>query len=64
MSNKFKEIDIKNRLYYIFEHIINIKDLDPNKIKINENSHKNVVIYQIEYVPVKCATLHTKMIIV
>ena len=26
---------------------------DENKIKINEKSHKNIVIYQIEYVPVK-----------
>ena len=53
MSNKFKEIYIKNRMYYFFENIINIKNLDPNKIKINEKSHKNIVIYQIEYVPVK-----------
>ena len=26
---------------------------DKNKIKINENSHKNIVIYQIEYVHAK-----------
>ena len=50
MSNKFKEIDIKSRIYYFFENIINIKNLDPNEIKINEKSHKNIVIYQIEYV--------------
>ena len=42
MSNKFKEIYIKNRMYYFFENIINIKNLDPNKIKINEKSHKNI----------------------
>ena len=47
MRNKFKEINIKNRIYYFFKDIINIKNLDPNKIKINENSHKNIVIYKI-----------------
>ena len=53
MSNKFKEIDVKNRIYYFFDDIINIKNLDPNKIKINKKSNKNIVIYQIEYVPFK-----------
>ena len=53
MSNKFNEIDIKNRIYYFFEDIINIKKLDPNKIKINKKSHKNIFTYRIEYVPVK-----------
>ena len=53
MSNKSKAIDIKNRIYYFLEDTINIKNLNPNKIKINEKSHKNIVIYPIEYVPVK-----------
>ena len=38
MSNKFKDIDIKNRTYNLFEDMINIKNLDPNKIKIDEKS--------------------------
>ena len=42
MSNKFKEIDIKNRAYYFFDDIINIKNLDPNKTKRDEKSCKNV----------------------
>ena len=33
MSKKFKEIDIKNRTYYFFDDMINIKYLDVNKIK-------------------------------
>ena len=37
MSNTTKEIDIKNRTYYIPDDMINIKSLDPNKIKIDEN---------------------------
>ena len=29
--------------------MINIKNLDPNKMKIDEKSYKNIFIYQIEY---------------
>ena len=45
MSNTFKEIDIKNRAYYFFDDMINKKNLDLNKIKIDEKSYKNVIIY-------------------
>ena len=34
MSNKAKDIDIKNHTYYFFDGIINIKNFDPNNIKI------------------------------
>ena len=33
--------------------MINIENLDPKKIKMNEKSNKNIVIYQIGYVSVK-----------
>ena len=36
MSNKFKDIEMKNHTYYFFDDIINIKTFDPNKIKIDE----------------------------
>ena len=36
MSNKVKELDIKNQRYYFFYDIINIKNFDPNNIKIDE----------------------------
>ena len=36
MSNKVKDIDIKNRTYYFFNDIINTKHFDPNNIKIDE----------------------------
>ena len=51
MSNKFKEI-IKNRTYYFFNDMITTKNLDPNKIKIDEKSYKNILIYYIGYVTV------------
>ena len=31
MSNKVKDIDIKNRIYYFFNDIINTKNFDPNQ---------------------------------
>ena len=42
MSNKVKDIDIKNRTYYFFNEIINIKNFDPNNIKTDEKSYKNI----------------------
>ena len=47
MSNKAKDIVIKNQTYYFFNDIINIKNFDLNNIKINENSYKNILIYYI-----------------
>ena len=41
MSNKVKDIDIKNRTYYFFNDIINIKNFDSNNIKIDEKSYKH-----------------------
>ena len=59
MSNKVKYIDIKNkyidmknRTYYIFDDIINIKIFDPDNIKIDKNSYKNILIYT-GYVTIK-----------
>ena len=53
MSNKYKDIDIKNHTYYFFNYIINIKNFDPNKIKIDEKSYNNILIYFIGYVRIK-----------
>ena len=40
MSTRAKDIYIKNRAYYFFTDIINIKNLDPNNIKRDEESYK------------------------
>ena len=53
MSNKVKDINIKNHKYYFFDGIINIKDFDLNNIKIDEKSYKNILIYYIAYVMIK-----------
>ena len=33
MSSKVKDVNIKNRTYYFFNDMINIKNFDPNNIK-------------------------------
>ena len=53
MSNKFKDKEIKNPTNYFFNDMINIKNLDPNKIKIDENSYKNILIHYIGYLTFK-----------
>ena len=53
MSNKVKDIDTRNRIYYFFNDIINIKIFDPNNIKIDEKSYKNILIYYIGYMTIK-----------
>ena len=35
ISNKVKDIDIKNHTYYFFDDIINLKNFDANNIKID-----------------------------
>ena len=42
MSNVVKDINTENYTYYLFDDIINIKDFDPNNIKINEKLYKNI----------------------
>ena len=50
MNNKFKDIDINNHTYYFFDDTINIKNFNPNSIKTDEKSYKNILVYYIEYV--------------
>ena len=55
MSNKVKDISIKNYTYYFIDDIINIKHFDPNNVKTDEKlyKYKNILIYYIEYVTIK-----------
>ena len=48
-----KEVNIKNQTYYFFNDMINIKDFDPNLLKIDKNLYKNIDIYYIAYITVK-----------
>ena len=40
-----KEIDIKNRAYYFYDNMINMKSFDSSLLKIDKRSHKNIDIY-------------------
>ena len=44
MSNKVKDIDIKNRTYYFFNDIINMEKFNPNNIQMDEKSYKNILV--------------------
>ena len=48
-----KDINIKNRTYYFFDDMINIKNFDPNLLKIDKKSYKNIDIYYIGYITMK-----------
>ena len=48
-----KEINIKNQTYYFFDDIINIKNFDPNLLRIDKKSHESTDIYYIGYITMK-----------
>ena len=48
-----KQIDIKNRTYYFYNDMINIKKFDSNLLKIDKKSYKYIGIYNIGYITVK-----------
>ena len=48
-----KEINIKNRTYYFYNDIIDIKTFDSNNLKLDKKTYKNLDIYNIGYVTVK-----------
>ena len=47
-----KEINIKNRTYYFYNDIIDIKTFDSNMLKLGKKTYKNLDIYNIEYVTI------------
>ena len=53
MSNKIKDINIKNRTYYFFNEIIGIENFDPDNLKIDKKLYKDILIYDIGYVTIK-----------
>ena len=48
-----KQINIKNRTYYFFNDMINIKDFDLSLLNIDKKSYKNIGIYNIGYITIK-----------
>ena len=48
-----KQIDIKNRTYYFYNDMIDIKKFDSDLLKIDKKSYKNIGIYNIGYIAIK-----------
>ena len=47
-----KQIEIKNRTYYFYYDMINLKNFKPNLLKIDKKSYKNIGIYNIGYITI------------
>ena len=60
---EIKQIDIKNRTYYFYNDIIDLKDFDARLLKIDKKSYKNIGIYNIGYITIKkiddCKNIHS-----
>ena len=48
-----KETNIKNRTYYFYNDIIDIKTFDSNNLKLDKKTYKDLDIYNIGYVTIK-----------
>ena len=42
---KIRQINIKNRTYYFYNDMINIKDFDARLLKIDKNDYEEADIY-------------------
>ena len=48
-----KQMNIKNRTYYFYNDLINIKDFDPKLLKLDKKSQKSIDICYIGYITKK-----------
>ena len=48
-----KEINIKNRTYYFYNDIIDLKTFDSNNLKLDKKTYKDLDIFNIGYVTIK-----------
>ena len=48
-----KQMNIKNRTYYFYNHLINTKDFDPKLLKLDKKTSLDIDIYYIGYVTKK-----------
>ena len=45
-----KQLNIKNRTYYFFNDFINALNFEPNSLKLDKKTWKDIDIYYIGYV--------------
>ena len=48
-----KQIEIKNRTYYFYNNIIDLKNFDARLLKIDKKSFKGIGIYNIGHITIK-----------
>ena len=48
-----RQINMKNRTYYFYNDMINIKHFEPNLLKIDRKLYKNIGIYSTGYITIK-----------
>ena len=48
-----KQINIKNRTYYFYNDIIDLKHFESNLLKIDTKSYKNIGVCYIGYITIK-----------
>ena len=60
---KVKQIEIKNRTYYFYNDMINLKNFESNLLKIDKKHYKGIDIYYIGYITIKkigdCKNIHS-----
>ena len=44
-----KEINIKNRTYYFYNHIIDLDEFDVSKIKVDKKDFNDIDVYYLGY---------------
>ena len=47
-----KQIEIKNRTYYFYNDMINLKKFEPNLLRIDKKLYKNIGIYNTGYITI------------
>ena len=50
---KIKQIEFKNRTYYFYNDMINLKNFASNLLKINKKYYKGIDIYYLGYITIK-----------
>ena len=60
---EIKQINIKNRTYYFYNDIIDLKNFDARFLKIYKKLYKDISIYNIGYITIKkindCDNIHS-----
>ena len=59
-----KQINTKNRTYYFYNDIIDLKDFDAVWLKTDKKSYKDIGIYNIGYITTKKKLMIVKLLTV